>query len=74
MAYVIRYCIGALLCCFTITACSLFQNNSQVNKQAMCKELNYRIINNGATGNQVLATQQRAERDTLSRTYHEEGC
>jgi hypothetical protein len=64
----------ALLFCFTLTACSLFQNNPQVNQKAMCKELNYQIINNSATGDRLLATQQAAQSATLTRSYHEEGC
>jgi hypothetical protein len=57
-----------------LTACSLFQNNSTQNQQAMCKELKHQIIFNGATGNQLLATQQRAQSDTLTKSYHQEGC
>ncbi len=73
MAYVTRSVILSV-CCFILTACALFQNNSQSNKKALCKELNYRIINNGATGNRLLATQQAAQSETLTRSYHEEGC
>lgn len=68
-----RYFI-ILVCCFALASCSLFQNNPQANKKAMCKELNYRIINNGATGNRLLATQQAAQDEMLNRNYHEEGC
>ncbi len=68
-----RYFILFLLC-FSLTACALFQNNPQANKKAMCKELNSRIVNNGATGNRLLATQQAAQYEALTRSYHEEGC
>lgn len=40
----------------------------------MCKELNSRIVNNGATGDRLLATQQAAQDEMLNRTYHQEGC
>ncbi len=73
MMYIIRYFILSI-CFFTVTACSLFQNNPQANQKALCKELNYRIINNGATGNRLLATQQAAQSEALTRSYHEEGC
>jgi len=73
MAYIIRYLI-LLVFCVTLIACSLVQNNPQVNQKALCKELNYRIINNGATGNRLQATQQAAQSEALTRSYHEEGC
>ena len=73
MAYIIRYLVLSVFC-FTLTACSLFQNNPQVNRKAVCKELNYRIINNSATSNRLLATQRAAQSETLTRSYHEEGC
>jgi hypothetical protein len=73
MVHIMRYLVGVMLC-FTLVACTFLQNNPQSNKKAMCKALNYRIINNGATGNRLLATQQGAETATLTRSYHEEGC
>lgn len=74
MVYITRYLIMCLCFCFILTGCSLFQNNPQANQKARCKELNYRIVNNGATGNRLLATQEAAQYETLTRTYHEEGC
>lgn len=59
--------------CF-LTSCSLFQNNKEQNRVAMCKELNRRIIFNGATPNQSVAMQQRAEMETLTKDYRAEGC
>ena len=73
MAQITRYFILSLCFCM-LTACALFQNNPQANKKAMCKELNYRIVSNGATGNRLLATQQAAQAEALTRSYHEEGC
>jgi len=73
MTHVTRNLI-LLGCCFVLTACSLFQNNPQANQKARCKELNSRIVNNGATSNRLLATQEEAQSQTLMRSYHEEGC
>jgi two-component sensor histidine kinase len=73
MPHLIKFLTGALIV-FCLASCSMLQNNPQANQRAMCKELNHRIINNGATGNQLQATQQRAEADRLTRSYHEEGC
>ncbi|MCC2667024.1 MAG: hypothetical protein K0R24_1338 [Gammaproteobacteria bacterium] len=73
MVSVLRYFI-AVIFLFLIAGCSMLQNNPQENKSSVCKELNYRIINNGATGNRLLATQQGAEIETLTRSYHQAGC
>lgn len=73
MAQLFR-CLGLSIFCLSLLSCALFQNNPQANKKAICKELNYRIVNNGATGNRLLATQQAAQDETLIRSYHEEGC
>lgn len=73
MVYIIRYLI-LTVSCFTLIACSLFQNNPQANRKGLCKELNYRIINNTATSDRLLATQRAAQSETLMRSYHEEGC
>ena len=73
MAYITRYLILSVLY-FALIACSLFQNNPQINQKARCKELNYRIVNNSATSNRLLATQRAAQSETLTRSYHEEGC
>ena len=66
-----------IVVCFTglfLTSCSLFQNNKEQNREAVCKELNHRIIFNGATPNQSVALEQRAEMDTLTKDYRAEGC
>ena len=70
MVRILRY-FTVIIFFFLVTACA---NNPQENKKSVCKELNYRIINNGATGNRLLATQQGAETETLTRSYHEAGC
>jgi hypothetical protein len=57
-----------------LTSCALFQNNKEQNREAVCKELNHRIIFNGATADQSVAMQQRAEMETLTKDYREEGC
>ncbi len=74
MANIITRYFILSVCCFIVTSCAMFQNNPQANKKAMCKELNSRIVNNGATGNRLLATQEAAQDEALNRSYHEEGC
>ena len=59
---------------FFLTSCALFQNNAEQNRKAVCKELNHQIIFNGATANPSVAMQQRAELDTLTKDYRQEGC
>jgi hypothetical protein len=59
---------------FSLTSCALFQNNKEQNREAVCRELNHRIIFNGATPNQSVAMQQRAEMETLTKDYRAEGC
>jgi hypothetical protein len=59
---------------FFLTACGLFQNNKEQNREALCKELNHRIIFNGATPDQSVAIEQRAEMETLTKDYRAEGC
>ncbi|MCD6039420.1 MAG: hypothetical protein K0S27_820 [Gammaproteobacteria bacterium] len=73
MVKIICYFILGVLF-FTVIGCSLFQNNPQTNQRARCKELNYRMINNGKTGNRLLATQQAAQSEVLTRSYREERC
>lgn len=51
--------------------CSCFTHNEH---QALCEQLKNRIVMNGATGNQRLAQQQRAELGTLDKSYRREGC
>lgn len=67
-----------------LTACAIFHTTKQEDHEAICKELKRQIIWNGtngaqqmwngATGDQMLSTQQRAERETLMKNYREEGC
>lgn len=62
----------------------MFQGTRKNNHDAICSELKHQIIWsgavgkpelwNGATGDPMQATQQRAENETLMRNYHEEGC
>ena len=59
---------------FFLTSCSLFQNNKEQNQAAVCKELNHRIIFNGATADPSAAMQQRAEMETLTKDYRTQGC
>jgi hypothetical protein len=59
---------------FTLTSCALFQNDKEQNQAAVCKELNHRIIFNGATADPSAAMQQRAEMDTLTKDYRTQGC
>jgi hypothetical protein len=57
--------------CFIITAC---QTNAAGTQAGICKELKHRIIFNGATSNDTLAAQQRAELNTLNQNYRNQGC
>ena len=52
----------------------MFQNNTNENRLATCKELKRRIIFNGATSNDTEAVQQRAELNTLNKNYRDQGC
>ena len=59
--------------CAGVTSCSYFQKNNDDNK-ALCRQMKYDIIFNGATSNQHKAMRQRAEMATLQRSYREHGC
>ena len=59
---------------FFLSSCSLFQTNTEDNRLAVCKELKHRMMFNGATSNQALATQERAEWNKLSQAYKDQGC
>ena len=59
---------------FSLTGCALFHTTPEEDRVARCKMLNSKIIFNGATANQTVASQQRAELETLSRNYHEDDC
>jgi hypothetical protein len=63
-----------IIFCFSLTGCSIFHTTPEEDRVARCKMLNSKIIFNGATANQTVATQQRAELETLSRNYHEDDC
>lgn len=63
-----------ILLSVSLNACALFHTTKEEDREARCKMLNRQIIFNAATANQTLATQQRAELDTLHRSYREEGC
>jgi hypothetical protein len=73
----IRIVRALVISCFfglILSSCALFQNNKEQNRQAVCKELNHRIIFNGATADPSVAMQQRAEMETLTKDYRTEGC
>lgn len=69
-----KHILWISLACTFLSACSVFQNTSDNNQTAVCKELKHRIIFNGATGNDTKAAQQRAELDTLNQNYRDQGC
>lgn len=68
--------------CGSVMACTTMEKTKD--HQAICKELRHQIIWNGAngdpitlnggTGNQMQATQQLAQTETLEKNYHDEGC
>ncbi len=72
MRIIFKYCM--ILFCFGLTGCSIFHTTPEEDRLARCKMLNSKIIFNGATANQTVATQQRAELETLSRNYREDDC
>lgn len=74
MGRIARFLVLGVIVGLFLTSCSLFQNNKEQNREAVCKELNHRIIFNGATADQSVALQQRAEMETLTKDYREEGC
>lgn len=64
-----------------VSACSSWQDSTDDNHAAICKELKRQIIFNGATqnqprasANQPLATQQRAQLDRANQSYNQLGC
>lgn len=68
---------------FTLSSCSMLQNNPTNDHAAVCNELKRQIIYNGATigeprspapANQPLATQQRAQLDKANASYNQMGC
>lgn len=63
----IIFSMVSLLGCVDVTG-----NN--VHQGAMCQEIKRRIIFTGATSDQVKATQQRAESQTLHQSYRQSGC
>jgi hypothetical protein len=71
--YVYFLCALPLLM-FFLTSCALFQNNKEQNREAVCKELNHRMIFNGATPDSSTALNQRAEMEILTKEYRTEGC
>jgi len=64
----------ALLSSILLTSCSTFQDNTEDNHKGLCNELKRRMIFNGATSNQTLATQQRGEMAKLTQAYKNQGC
>ena len=74
MIRVVRLLLILYACVFFLPSCALFQDNKEQNQAAMCKELNHRIIFNGATADPSAAMQQRAEMETLTKDYRTQGC
>ncbi len=66
----IRLISITLLAAFVSSCANTVDNNHA----AVCKELKARIIYNGATGNNTLATQQRGELNRLNKSYNAQGC
>lgn len=76
--------IAIIVCCTSLMACAMFQGSKKNNHDAICKELRYQILWNGATGdpmtlnggtgNQIQTNQQLAETGVLEKNYHDEGC
>lgn len=66
----IRLFTIALLTTFVSSCANTVDNNHA----AVCKELKARIIYNGSTGNNTLATQQRGELNRLNKSYNAQGC
>lgn len=67
----IRIIFASLLFITLLNACSLFQDNTPNNQKGLCNELKRRMIFNGATGNQTLASQQRGEMAKLTQAYNQ---
>lgn len=73
-----------LLLSMSFAGCTVLKGTDKSNHAAVCKELKHQMIWSGtggapllwdgATGNQMQATQQRAENETLMRSYREQGC
>ncbi len=83
MSCIAQRVLGVLLL-GSVTACATFKDTQENNHEAICKQLKYQIIWNGAggaptfwggaTGDQMQGTQTRAETETLEKNYHDEGC
>lgn len=68
----------------TLSACAQFHDSKEKNHEAICNQLKYQMVWQGAggapdlwggaTGNQMQPTQTRAEAETLEKNYHDEGC
>ena len=77
-------CVVWIFLIANLTACATFKDSEQNNHEAICKQLKYKMIWNGAggtptfsgpaTGDPTKATQTRAESETLEKNYHDEGC
>ncbi|EKD54264.1 MAG: hypothetical protein ACD_60C00100G0001 [uncultured bacterium] len=57
-----------------IFLCSCVNQKMTPDQQGFCKEVKRRIIFNGATSNNIEATQQRAELNTLNKNYNSHDC
>jgi hypothetical protein len=68
------YRFWILLFFLPLSACTLFNNSPEKNREAICNELNHKIVFNAATGDQILATHERANMDSISKNYRAEGC
>jgi len=70
--------------CGLLTSCAIFKGTDKSNHDAICAELKKQIIWSGAngapklwegaTGDQMQATKQRAQNETLLQSYKNQGC
>lgn len=58
----------------SLTACSTFHDSPEKTREAVCNELTHDIIFNAATPDQNSATLDRANLDTINKSYRAEGC
>lgn len=72
-----------ILISLTLSACTLFSNNSNDERLARCKEIKHQLIFNapgdqliinGYSGNQIGEAEKGAEMSSLERDYRRLGC
>lgn len=69
-----RHAVWILILCIPLLSCSSLKDNPETDREAVCNELTHRIIFNAATGDQILATHERANMDTINKSYRAERC